>query len=206
MFEQITQQIHDALAQENSHNSLQLCIAERSQRLHSSIQIQAKDQVNSLQFFAIDYIAHVPQCLQAIKEQSRHYGLEEPLQPFIKVAEDFFLHPPKRLQQEQHFGMAALLDEAYLAHRLFEEMNDHFVQKFSINLLNRDLTEANLIVHELIGDPFASELDQLVNQMARILAKALNSLDSRALPNHKSALFDQFPGFTDPHGLSLKFA
>lgn len=205
MYEQVRQQISQALSLEQQAQPLLQLLANRSDKLHNSIQVQAKDRLNSLQFFLIDYIQHVPDCLTSLQQQAEQYGILGAVTPFLKVAEDFFLHPPKRLQQE-HSGLDALLDESYLAHRLFEELNDQFLLRCQINLLPRDLTEANLIVHDLIGDPFASELDQMVHQMAVILAKQFDGLDTRSLPKHKQALFDRFPDFTDPHGLSLQFA
>ncbi len=205
MYDQVRQIISHALATEQQQQSLLQMLDDRSQSLHKSIQIQAKDRLNTLQFFIVDYIQHVPDCLDCIHQQAVHYGLFEAIEPFLKVTEDFFLHPPQRLQLE-HQGLEALLDESYLAHRLFEELNDQFLARCQVNLLPRDLSEANLIVHDLIGDPFASELDSMVHQMAIILAKKFQTLDTRSLPKHKVALFDQFPDFTDPHGLSLKFA
>ena len=59
-------------------------------------------------------------------------------------------------------GLEALLDEAFLAHRLLEEVNDHHIRHLQRPLLPLDMTEANLIVHYLLGDEFATRLEHLV--------------------------------------------
>ncbi|HEY6130583.1 MAG TPA: hypothetical protein VIV27_01125, partial [Halioglobus sp.] len=56
----------------------------------------------------------------------------------------------------------ALLDEAFLAHRLLEEVNDRHIRHLQRPLLLLDMTEANIIVHHLLGDAFANRLEQLV--------------------------------------------
>ena len=61
-----------------------------------------------------------------------------------------------------HQGLLALLDEAYLAHRLLEEVNDRYLAHGGGQLVPLDTTRASLIVHHLLGEPFANELDALV--------------------------------------------
>jgi hypothetical protein len=76
------------------------------------------------------------------------------------MAEDYFLQPPEELPGDG--GLEALLDEAFLAHRLLEEVNDHHIRHMQRPLLPIDMTEANIIVHHLLGDSFATRLEQLV--------------------------------------------
>ena len=80
------------------------------------------------------------------------------------MAEDYFLHPPEDLPADG--GLEALLDEAFLAHRLLEEVNDHHIRHLQRPLLPLDMTEANIIVHHLLGDDLANALDQLVHETA----------------------------------------
>ena len=62
-----------------------------------------------------------------------------------------------------HEGLEGLLDEAYLAHRLVEEVNDRYIAHFDQPLIPLDTTRANLIAHQLIGEPFANQLDEAVH-------------------------------------------
>lgn len=63
-----------------------------------------------------------------------------------------------------HDGLDGLFDEAYLAHRLVEEVNDRYIAHFGQPLIPLDTTVANLVAHQLIGEPFANQLDEAVRQ------------------------------------------
>ncbi|HSX69979.1 MAG TPA: hypothetical protein VLF16_03520, partial [Pseudomonas sp.] len=54
-------------------------------------------------------------------------------------------------------------DEAYLAHRLVEEVNDRYIAHLGQPLIPLDTTVANVIAHQLIGEPFANQLDEAVH-------------------------------------------
>lgn len=88
-------------------------------------------------------------------------GIEAQVKPVLKLAEQFFLSPPSIL--EGHQGLDALLDEAYLAHRLVEEVNDRYITHLGQPLIPLDTTVANVIAHQLIGEPFANQLDEAVH-------------------------------------------
>jgi hypothetical protein len=62
-----------------------------------------------------------------------------------------------------HVGLDSLLDEAYLAHRFVEEVNDLYIKHFGQPLIPLDMTVANLIAHQLIGEAFANQLDEVVH-------------------------------------------
>ena len=79
----------------------------------------------------------------------------------LKIAEQFFIQPPEIMQG--HVGLDCLLDEAYLAHRLVEEVNDLYIKHFGQPLIPLDMTVANLIAHQLIGEDFANQLDEAVH-------------------------------------------
>ena len=96
----------------------------------------------------------------AVKAVSKRQGFFEYAAPFLHMAEDYFLHPPEDL--ERCSSLEALLDEAFLAHRLLEEVNDHHVRQLGRALMPMDMTEANIIVHHLLGDEFAMRLEELV--------------------------------------------
>ena len=49
-----------------------------------------------------------------------------------------------------------------MAHRLVEEVNYNFIMRVVPPMVPFDMTMASVIVHALIGELFANELDQLV--------------------------------------------
>ena len=80
----------------------------------------------------------------------------------MDIAKAYFLNPPSSVLARQHTGLMGLMDEAYLAHRLMEEVNDRFIVEAGVPLAPMDMTRSNIIVHHLIGEPFANDLDQAV--------------------------------------------
>lgn len=121
----------------------------------------------SLEALVIRYVEHVPDFLEAIYKIAEQAGIDSDIEPFLKIAEDYFLKPPEVI--DGHRGLDALMDEAYLAHRLMEELNDRFIQDCGIPLAPLDMTRANVIIHHLIGEPFANDLDNIVHYAAENL-------------------------------------
>ena len=121
----------------------------------------------ALEELAVRYIEHVPDFLEAIYQIAEQAGIDREIEPFLQIAEDYFLKPPEIV--EGHKGLDALMDESYLAHRLMEELNDRFINHCGIPLAPLDMTRANIIIHHLIGEPFANELDSIVQHAAENL-------------------------------------
>lgn len=158
-----------ARAREQDLNSGAFACAmqKRIDHLHGAIKLPPEAAVNALQGFVLRYIEHVPAFVNAIAQITREAGIEDRVAPLLNIACDYFLAPPDLING--HSRMEALLDEAYLAHRLLEEVNDRFIGYCGIPLAPMDTTKANVIAHELIGEPFANELDQAVIFSAELL-------------------------------------
>lgn len=129
-------------------------------RLHPSIRLPVEDSLGVLTRFVGAYVQQVPDVLDAAYAVAREAGIEAQIKPVLTVAEQFFLHPPSLM--DGHEGLDGLLDEAYLAHRLVEEVNDRYIAHLGQPLIPLDTTVANLIAHQLIGEPFANQLDEAV--------------------------------------------
>lgn len=149
-----------ALQRERATQQLQARVEQRLPELHRKLVLPQAQPVAALMAFIRDYIESVPGCLQLVTAVSKRLGFYEYAAPFLHLAEDYFLQPPSQLPQDG--GLEALLDEAFLAHRLLEEVNDHHIKHLQRPLLPVDMTEANIIVHHLLGDDFATQLEQLV--------------------------------------------
>jgi len=129
--------------------------------LHSSIQLPDSDRNAVMTRFVSAYIDQVPDLLDAAHAVAREAGIESQIEPVLKIAEQFFVQPPSLL--DGHEGLEGLLDEAYLAHRLVEEVNDLYIKHFHQPLIPLDMTVANLIAHQLVGEEFANQLDEAVH-------------------------------------------
>lgn len=159
--------IRRARIEDRAAESLRETLEWRRRRLHWAIKLPPEKAEWALRDFALRYIEHLPECAEAIGEMAREAKLNARVQPLLNIACDYFLAPPDLIRQHRH--LEALLDAAYLAHRLLEEVNDHFMGQSGIPLAPVDTTRANVIAHELIGEPFANELDQAVLFSAELL-------------------------------------
>lgn len=129
--------------------------------LHKAIHVPEAEKNAVLTRFVSAYITQVPDLLDAAHEVAREAGIESQIKPVLKIAEQFFTQPPPELLG--HEGLEGLLDEAYLAHRLVEEVNDLYIKHFNQPLIPLDMTVANLIAHQLVGETFANQLDEAVH-------------------------------------------
>ncbi|HEC52171.1 hypothetical protein LCGC14_0179760 [marine sediment metagenome] len=156
----LKRQVELAVNQEAAQQRLRGWLAERLPDLHPAIRIE-DDGVDTLFNFVTAYVEQVPDVLDAAAAVAEAAQMRDRLLPVLKVAEAFFLQPPDL--PEEHQGLLALLDEAYLAHRLVEEVNDRYLAHGGEALIPMDTTRANLIVHQLLGDEFANQLDTAVD-------------------------------------------
>lgn len=156
-----------AKAQEAQAATITGLLRDSMEGLHTAIALPDTDAISALQVFVVRYIDHVADFLEAILTLTEEAGISEQSAAFIVAAEALFLETPQR--HPEMTGLHALLDGAYLAHRLLEEVNDRFIGRCGIPLAPLDTTRSNVIIHHLIGEPHANELDQLVDDCAEKL-------------------------------------
>lgn len=164
-------QIRDAIAaardQEEQTHDLERYLASLTPRLHKAITLPEARPAAALLRFVIAYIEHAPDFLEALDRAMQHNGLEAYGRVFVDIAEDFFLQPPEVVHSEG--GLRALIDEAYLSHRLIEEINDRLLILCGIPLAPMDMTMANIVIHHLLGEDFANQLDLAVHYAVEAL-------------------------------------
>ncbi len=156
----IRETIQQAKAHEEETGHLCSLLEKEIPKLHSAIRLPNENAANALVDFVTRYIEHVPDFVEAISNVTNEARVFDYAETFLRIAKDYFLNPPDII--EGHQGMDALMDEAYLAHRLMEEVNDRFISHCGAPLAPMDMTRSNLIIHHLIGEPFANELDMAV--------------------------------------------
>lgn len=182
----IRQVISQAQAQFRAREKLIEFLQKRRPLLHASILLPNTQGVEPLADFVERYVSHVPDFVEAIEEMATEAEIHQDIAPILNIACNYFVAPPDLIANSSQ--LLALLDEAYLAHRLLEEVNDRFMAQTGIPLTPMDNTKANLIAHELIGEPFANHLDQAVLFSAELLLneQKLDSVNIRRYINtHK---------------------
>ena len=129
--------------------------------LHHAISFPNGNGLDALQQFVTHYIEHVPDFIEALTTLTKSAGVYQYAKAFLSIAEDYFFEPPELIQG--HDGLLALINEAYLAHRLMEEVNDRVMMACGFPLAPMDMTLSNIIVHDILGDDFANQLDLAVH-------------------------------------------
>lgn len=164
----IRQVISDACNQEQQAQALRRYFENHLDELKAHLVLPEEDPVDALEQFSRRYIDQVPEFLEQVREQAlaREAGTE--VEALLNMAEDFFLAPPDAVPTDG--GLQALMDEAFLALRLIEEVNDRFIRSHGHPLVNVDMTRANIIAHHLVGEPLASRLEGLVAHSVELVA------------------------------------
>jgi hypothetical protein len=157
----LREQITRAQEHENQSGQLSRQLESQLPHLHPSIHLPDVDARGVLTRFVIAYIGQVPDLLDAAHDVALQAGIESQIKPVLKIAEQFFSAPPAIMAG--HEGLDGLLDEAYLAHRLVEEVNDLYIKHFGQPLIPMNTTVASVIAHQLIGEAFANQLDEVVH-------------------------------------------
>lgn len=196
----IRELIAAARQEEQRTGQLREKLTQELPKLQEKLVLPSDSPVDALMNFVGDYIESVPGCISLVAAVSKRLGFHDYAAPFLDMARDYFLQPPEVLPGDE--GLEALLDEAFLAHRLLEEVNDHHIRHLQRPLLPVDMTEANLIVHYLLGDSFATQLEQLVQFAASQLlerehvwdkVKALPGVEHPAVERISSETFTSMP-------------
>ncbi len=158
---QIRETIKLAKAQEAQTQELQKFLESSLPRLHHAIDLPKQDPSQALLDFVVQYIQQVPDILETLTQVLKETGTYESCEVFVTIAQEFFLKPPEIIQN--HKGLQALIDEAYLAHRLIEEVNDRLMLLSGAQLVPLDMTLPNIVIHDLLGEDFANQLDLAVH-------------------------------------------
>ncbi len=164
----IRQAIRDACDQEQQGQALRRYFETHLAVLTTHLVLPDKDPVEALEQFSHRYINYVPEFLERVREQAVAQQAGEDVETLLNMAEDFFLAPPGAVHTGG--GLQALMDEAFLAQRLIEEVNDRFMRSHGRALVNVDMTRANIIAHHLVGEPLASRLEGLVARSVELVA------------------------------------
>lgn len=194
------------------HQHLHQVFAARIDSIHQAIQLPEQNSIDSLVEFVVEYIEHVPNFIDAVHKGGEDLHIGEYVDRLLAVAEAFFLKPPELIHG--HIGLDELMDEAYLAHRLIEEFNDRFAARSGYPMIPMDMTMSNLIIHHLIGEPFANELDDAVHHTCEMLEVRETVFNSDAFlerireersSGHWDDVWDQWPCLTDTLSITLRF-
>jgi hypothetical protein len=205
----LRERISQAEQHETTESILRAWLEGRLPTLHPAITAVGEQEVEALMRFVRGYIGQVPDVIEAALGVATQARISPQLLPVMKVAETFFLQPPDL--PSDHRGLLALLDEAYLAHRLLEEVNDRYLAHGGGQLVPLDTTRASLIVHHLLEEDFANQLDALVQVTVDGLAPDsvfhgpdFSEYKQRMNVEGKRSLWQEWPCMSEQLGMEIR--
>ncbi len=163
----IRQLILQAEVNPSGRKALAQRIQDRMPALHNAIRLPTSIAPELLIDFSMRYINQVPDFVAAISGIAIESKIASNIDPLLRIATDYFLKAPEIIRNPD--SLSAMLEKSYLSHRLLEEINDRFITLCGVPLAPMDMTRANIIAHELIGEPLANDLDQAVLFSAELL-------------------------------------
>ena len=111
--------------------------------------------------FVSDYVEHALALMMLIENAAANIDRLQEVQPVLDAAENYFLAADDTIPD--HFGLIGLMDDAYLIHRLLQALSDDYKSQSGESLLPLETHEDNAFIRRLIGEPFASILDDQVS-------------------------------------------
>lgn len=152
--------IDQARRQEARSGTFLRQLGEKAASLPGTITIEGYQPATCLFQFAVEYIEMAPRLIECVEACAREADKADLFAPFIDAATRYFTQPSVLLVR--YDGLDGLLIRAYLCHRLMEEMYENNRSIRASDLVDIEATQANLLVHQLIGEPFANELDDAI--------------------------------------------
>lgn len=115
--------------------------------------------------FLCEYIRLVPYMLKVAETAARNVGLQQEIENLGEAVLAYWNQEDDLIPD--HMGAVGLLDDAYTSLSVLQQVSDQFRLLTGKHLFPEDLSEANGAVRQIIGEPYASELDQFVARSLR---------------------------------------
>lgn len=161
MINSIEQQLSAALILEHQTRSLEKALQASYPLISRLVKLEEHSAGKQLLEFVQLYIRSVPSLLGDFLYTAKKFGLSASVQPLVNIANSFLNFPAEKIGARS--GITALMIKAYLANRLLEEVNDACHYHIGKTMIPIDMTLTNMIIHTIIGEPFANDMDELVD-------------------------------------------
>ena len=112
--------------------------------------------------FICDYIQQVPYMIKIGWTSAVNVGLEAEIKGILDAVTSYWYQDNDIIPD--HLGVIGLLDDAYCSLTSLQAVSDHYRLQTGKFLFPTDLTSANRIIREFLGEPYGPELDQFVSK------------------------------------------
>ena len=110
--------------------------------------------------FIYNYLEQVPYLLTVAWTSARNVGLETEVTSILKMVESYWIEDDDVIPDS--LGIFGLLDDAYCSLSSMQTLSDLYRMQSGKHLFPDDLTAANKIMRKIIGEPYTTQLDELV--------------------------------------------
>lgn len=115
--------------------------------------------------FVIAYIEQVPYMMKVAWTAACNVGLEPEMRRILEMVDSYWREGDDIIPDE--LGVVGLLDDAYCSMTSLQAVSDHYRLQTGKFLFPDDLSHANRAMRQIIGEPYASELDRIVVRTIR---------------------------------------
>ena len=138
--------------------------------------------------FIYNYIEQVPYMLTIGWTSARNVGLETEVKSILEMVESYWIEDDDVIPDS--LGIVGLLDDAYCSLLSMQTMSDLYRMQSGKYLFPDDLTAANKIMRKIIGEPYITQLDDIVNKAVED-ARVKEAVELLASPEKQQLLDSQ---------------
>lgn len=123
--------------------------------------------------FCCAYIRFAPNQTKLLRQFARQLNLAQMIDGYSELALRYLESACTELENQETpeslESFLVLLQGAYIYARMQEELDDKIQAFVGVPLSATDLMDANLVIHEVIGDNFANRLDKVIESLVQQL-------------------------------------
>ena len=112
--------------------------------------------------FIYNYIEQVPYVLTVAWTSARNVGIETEVTRILQMVESYWIEADDVIPDS--LGIFGLLDDAYCSLSSLQTVSDLYREQTGKFLFPDDLTSANKVMRKIIGEPYTTQLDNIVSQ------------------------------------------
>ncbi len=146
--------------------------------------------------FVYNYLEQVPYLLTVAWTSARNVGLETEVTSILKMVESYWIEDDDVIPDS--LGIFGLLDDAYCSLSSMQTLSDLYRMQSGKHLFPDDLTAANKVMRKIIGEPYTTELDELVDKaiadaQVEEAVKWLTSPEKQQLLDNQATIWNHGP-------------
>jgi len=146
--------------------------------------------------FIYNYLEQVPYLLTVAWTSASNVGLKTEVTSILKMVESYWIEDDDVIPDS--LGIFGLLDDAYCSLSSMQTLSDLYRMQSGKHLFPDDLTAANKVMRKIIGEPYTTELDGLVDKAiadARVedAVKWLTSPEKQQLLDSQATIWNHGP-------------